>query len=129
LGASRFQVKPLIEAGRGEMCIERLGRDELLNVINDFSKQFCQMSTALEFLCVPPENTFSLPAKACGSVNKIYISNTGQVSACNYLSDGIMGDLSSRSLEDILNFRSLVTKIDLINGSRVLAGCPQYKRY
>jgi len=129
MGASRFQVKPLIPAGRGKMCRERLGREELLSVINNFSKQFHQTTTSLEFLCVPPENTSGLPTKACGSVNKIYISNTGQVSACNYLSNGIMGDLSTRSLEDILNFRSLFTNVELFSNSHVLAGCPQYRRY
>ncbi|MBC2717200.1 MAG: radical SAM protein [Desulfobacteraceae bacterium] len=127
IGASRFQVKALIAAGRGKMCGAGLGRRELLRVINDFSNEVRRTSTIPEILCFPPEEAFGLPAKACGSINKIYISTSGQVGTCNYLSGGMIGNISSQSLEDIFNLRSLNTKIDLYNNNRVLAGCPQYK--
>lgn len=128
VGVSRFQVKPLIPAGRGKMSNKILDRDELLSVFHKFSRQYHQTATSLEFLCVPPEKAFGLPVKACGSVNKVYISNNGKVRTCNYLSGGIVGDITTQSIEDILNFRKLHTKIDLFNGSQVLAGCPHYQR-
>jgi MoaA/NifB/PqqE/SkfB family radical SAM enzyme len=129
IGASRFQVKPLIESGRGKMCGERLNHGELLHVINDFSNEAPKTATVSEILCFPPEEAFGLLAKACGSINKIYISSNGEVSVCNFLSGGVLGDLSSYSLEDILDARSLCTRSNLYKNDRVLAGCPQYKRH
>lgn len=128
IGASRFQVKPLIAAGRGKMCGARLSRRELLDVIHRFSNEVGNTSAVAELLCFPPEEACGLPGKACGSINKIYISSDGKVCACNFLSGGVFGDISSQSLEDILHARSLHTKNDVYYNNSVLAGCPQYKR-
>lgn len=127
-GASRFQVKPLIPAGRGRTSEQRLDRRALSRVIHAFSKDIPETPTVPEILCLPPEEAFGLPAKACGSIRKIYVSASGQVSACNYLPAGPFGELSSQSLEDILHARAWHTPAVRYHQSRVLAGCPQYEK-
>jgi|GEM_PF-1752805 len=128
VGASKFQVKPLIAAGRGRTCGERLSRGELSDVIRDFSNEVRETSTVPEILCFPPEEAFGLRAKACGSIQKIYISTGGQVCVCNFLSGGVFGELSSQSLEEILDARSLSTRTEPYLENRVLSGCPQYEK-
>lgn len=127
-GASRFQVKPLIPAGRGKRCRERLSRRELSDAIRDFSKEVRKTSTVPEILCFPPEEAFGLQAKACGSIRKIYVSSQGLVSLCNFLSGGVFGDLSSQSLGEILDARALHARSEPYLNHRVLAGCPQYEK-
>jgi MoaA/NifB/PqqE/SkfB family radical SAM enzyme len=128
LGVSKFQIKPLIEAGRGKTCGAGLSHNELQQVMKDFSRKIQMKATIPEVLCYPPDQLFGLPGKACGSANKIYISCNGQVSVCNYISKAFIGDLTSDSIEEILNTRSLSIKTDLVNNQRLVAGCPHYRK-
>jgi hypothetical protein len=97
-------------------------------VIRDFSNEIPKRPAVPEILCIPPEETFGLQAKACGSIHKIYISTSGLVSACNFLSGGVFGEMSSQSLEDILEARALHARSDLYLSHPVLAGCPQCEK-
>lgn len=128
-GASKFQLKTLIEAGRCKDNSHMLTFRELMDIIYRLSTVFHGGAPVPEILCMPPENLFGLPAKACGSINKIYVSTRGQVFVCNFVTSAPIGSLESETLEDILSRRLLRTPIRVFNGHRVLENCPHYNRY
>lgn len=126
-GASGFQVKPLIETGRGRNCGAGLEPDDLASSLESLARAAGGFSLLPEVLCVPPSEAFGLPGKACGSVNKIYISTDGSVSSCNFIPGGEIGSLCARTLEEILSARVQKTGFSRINGHLVLDGCPRYR--
>ncbi len=126
VGASRFQVKPLIESGRGKHHKARLDSDDLFSSIEGLSKAEGKLSCVPEILCLPPGKAFGMAGKCCGSVNKIYISVDGEVCSCNFIPGPAIGSIRSESLSAILEKRSRIVKFNRINGDLALAGCPQY---
>lgn len=126
-GAHKFQVKPLIQAGRGKGCGGGLSSEELSRSIQSLAFEATGHQVRPEILCVPPARAHGLGAKACGSVNKIYLATDGKVLNCNFMSAPPYGDLGTQSLEEILAVRKLNTRYQMILGNRVLEGCPVYK--
>ncbi len=126
-GARRFQVKPLIEAGRGRVCGARLYPYAFSRAIEELATASGRISIKPEILCCPPGKSFGLTSKACGSINKIYISAQGLVCSCNFLSAGEIGNINNETLEGILEARKQKTRLLITDEYRVLGGCPQYE--
>jgi MoaA/NifB/PqqE/SkfB family radical SAM enzyme len=126
-GARRFQVKPLIEAGRGKIFGARLEPDAFSLAIKELSKASGRISIKPEILCCPPGKSFGMTSKACGSINKIYISTRGLVCSCNFLSVGEIGNIQNETLAGILKAREQKTRTLITDEYTVLGGCPQYE--
>lgn len=126
-GAGRFQVKPLIESGRGKICGAGLEPDTFSRAIDGLSKASSRISTKPEILCCPPGKSNGLTSKACGSINKIYISTQGLVCSCNFLSVGEIGNIHNETLAGILEARKRKTRLLITDEYTVLGGCPQYE--
>jgi len=127
LGAARFQVKPLVAAGRARGSDEFLNPDEIRLALKELAGAVNGSRTVPEILCWPPDRACGLPGTACGSVNKIYVSARGEVCDCNFIAPARrFGDLASESFERILERRAAAPAIRRRDGHAVLAGCPVY---
>lgn len=125
-GVSKFQVKPLINAGRAMGSSEFITKTQILALLQKLSKAADSSPTIPEILCWHPADAFGMRAKACGSINKIYISTDGRVSTCNFLPEGWTDDLTHHRLEEILLNKESNVIARKINGTKVLPLCPQY---
>lgn len=126
-GISKFQVKPLISAGRAMQSGEFLTRTQIHARLQMLSQAAANSPTVPEILCWHPGEAFGMRAKACGSINKIYISTDGRVYTCNFLPpSGWVDDLKRHRLEDIFLNRESSVISPKINGNEVLPGCPHY---
>jgi MoaA/NifB/PqqE/SkfB family radical SAM enzyme len=125
-GASKFQIKPLINAGRARGSDQFLSKTEIRVFLEALSKRSKGSPTVPEILCWSPDDACGMRAKACGSIHKIYISTDGKVYTCNFLPSGWEADLKVNSLEEIFDSRISNVMTQKISGCNVLAGCPQY---
>lgn len=125
LGVEKLQVKPLIRAGRAASSRAFLPRSRITAALRDLAGAVEGTAALPEILCWPPEEAFGLPAKVCGSLDKIYVATNGEVSICNYLPAAPpVGCLAEDSLENILSKRH-PPLWRLKEGHVMLAACPQ----
>ncbi|GBE01005.1 cyclic pyranopterin monophosphate synthase [bacterium BMS3Abin08] len=108
IGVEKFQVKPLIRAGRAIGSSGFLSREELCRAFEELAVIVNGPIARPEILCWPSKDTTSLTVKACAGINKIYFSTSYKAYFCNYLpwTDEI-GDLTRDTLEDLLQRRSI----------------------
>jgi MoaA/NifB/PqqE/SkfB family radical SAM enzyme len=125
-GVSKFQVKPLINSGRARGCGHFLTNLEIRSILKNFSEKIVKDKMIPEILCLPQDDTLGMQTKACGSIDKIYISTDGKVRTCNFLSSGWEEGLTSYSFEEIVSSRISNVIPQKFNGDNVLPGCPQY---
>jgi len=125
-GASRFQVKPLIESGRGCLIGAGLSPSQLSQAFEALSRVAEPSSCIPEILCTPPGEAFGMAAKSCGSLDKIYISVNGDVCSCNFIPGRRIGSIKKMSLSEILETRAELEVFESIRSELVLAGCPRY---
>jgi MoaA/NifB/PqqE/SkfB family radical SAM enzyme len=125
-GVSKFQVKPLINAGRARGSNQFLSKNEIGLVLQKLVERSKGSPMVPEILCWPPDGALGMESKACGSIHKIYISTDGKVCTCNFLAPGWEADLKTDSLKEIFDSRLLNLETQEINGCDVLANCPQY---
>jgi MoaA/NifB/PqqE/SkfB family radical SAM enzyme len=125
-GVSKFQVKPLINAGRAMGSGEFMAKTQIRLLLEKLSKAATDSPTIPEILCWHPGETFGMPAKACGSIDKIYISTDGRVCTCNFLPSGWAEDLTRHRLEEIILNKESNVISQKINGFDILPRCPQY---
>jgi len=125
-GISKFQVKPLINAGRARGSGEFMTKKQILILLEKLSKATTKSPTIPEILCWHPGEAFGMRTKACGSIDKIYISTDGRVSTCNFLASGWTEDLTRHRLCEIIFNRESNVIPKKINGIEVLPDCPQH---
>jgi MoaA/NifB/PqqE/SkfB family radical SAM enzyme len=125
-GISKFQVKPLINAGRARGSGAFMTKEQILLLLEKLSKATTNSQTIPEILCWHPGEAFGMRTKACGSIDKIYISTDGIVTTCNFLASGWTEDLTRHHLCEIIFNRESNVISQKINGIEVLPGCPQY---
>jgi len=126
-GASRFQVKPLIEAGLGASSGAGLAPGELSRVYEELSLVREKSSSCIpEILCTPPGEAFGVAAKTCGSANKIYVSVNGDVCSCNFIPGRKIGSIENMTFSEILDRRAELESFRTKEGDPVLEGCPRY---
>lgn len=125
-GVCKFQVKPLINAGRAVRSAEFMTKSELRVCLHRLSQAADNCPSLPEILCWHPADAFGMRTKACGSINKIYIATDGRVCTCNFIPSGWIDNLSRNSLEEILFHRESNVLSQKIDGFEVLPRCPQY---
>jgi len=125
-GVSKFQVKPLINAGRATGSGELMTKKQIRACLYNLSKAEDNCPTLPEILCWHPGDAYDMRTKACGSINKIYISTDGRVCTCNFLPSGWIDDLRRHRLEEILLNRESNVISQKIDGTEVLPRCPHY---
>ena len=126
LKVDKFQIKSLVASGRALSSKAFLSKEEIWASLSVLSNLISVSSPEVEILCWP----FSLPegmkGKACGNINKIYITTDMKLINCNYISEASpFGDLHKDSLAEILAHRLHSGGVANINGSDVFASCPQ----
>ena len=128
MGVHKFQVKPLIRAGRAKGLEAILRPDEVNNALQVLSKTAAGKRMMPEILCWPPAAGLDLSYRICGSSNKIYVSTGLKTTICNFIEENgavPIGDLATTPLEVILRRRAQETKwLQDINGYRLVKGCP-----
>ncbi|HET6515395.1 MAG TPA: radical SAM protein [Thermodesulfovibrionales bacterium] len=129
LGASRLQIKPLVSSGRAVGSGAFLSHEDLKEAFAELSDAAKDSLAEPEILCWPLAESSGLRSRICASLNKIYISTSGRVSVCNYLSQSdFIGNIESETLNDILSRRNInVYTSD--KGHDILSGCPQIKYF
>ncbi len=127
-GVYKFQVKPLIRAGRAKGLDAVLGPDEVNKSLQALSLAAAGKLLIPEILCWPPAAGLTLTYKVCGSSNKIYVSSNLKVTICNFIEDhdsALLGDLATTPLEDIFRRRSQEKRwLRTCRGHRLVKGCP-----
>jgi len=128
VGASQFQIKPLIRSGRARNLDAFLSPGEVNQTLRDLSRAAAQRGLATEILCWPRAEGIDFSYKICGSADKIYISPNLVVTICNYVASGdtpSIGDLTDTPLEPLLGRRvEEEAWLDDIGGHRLVKGCP-----
>ncbi|MBM3858045.1 MAG: radical SAM protein [Verrucomicrobia bacterium] len=124
-GVHKFQVKPMIPAGRAAGADSFLDIPELRRAIQELSEIVSGPAAAPEILCWPPDYAAGLAARPCGNMTKMYIGTDGSVFDCNYLSDPPFASLREQSLEEACRHRHRRTETTT-GGHCVLAGCPAW---
>ncbi|MEW5900218.1 MAG: radical SAM protein [Acidobacteriota bacterium] len=123
-GAAKFQVKPLVEAGRARASNAFLTKDEVDRSIVELENFVSGDELVPEILCWLPRQSSRLRYSVCSSLNKIYLFTNLRVTICNYVPvTRYLGDLTAASLEDVLRAR----KVDAWKspeGQRIIMGCP-----
>lgn len=127
LGVYKFQIKPLIPAGRAETSDFFLNRDMVDETLRDLMQARAGTRLRTEILCWPQAEGLDLFYKGCGNINKIYISPDMKVSICNYIAkihDSPIGDLSLSPLEQILRRRCDGAWSERLGRFDIIRGCP-----
>ena len=125
-GAARFQVKPLIQAGRAKEIGIRLTPCDFREAVEDLDNRLVPGSVVPEILCSIPRPIPGLAFKACGSIDKLYISSGGEVFTCNFLESAPLGSMESDSLAELFEIRAARAGKRRLGGHLVLEGCPEY---
>jgi MoaA/NifB/PqqE/SkfB family radical SAM enzyme len=128
MGIYKFQVKPLIRAGRAKGWEASLSPEEVNRALQELSKTAAGKRMPTEILCWPPAPGLDFSYRVCGSSNKIYVSTRLKTTICNFIEENgavPMGDLATTPLEVILRRRAQETMwLQDINGYRLVKGCP-----
>lgn len=126
-GIDKFQIKPLVNAGRATESDAFLDRTEIMASLEELSRIAGGDKAVPEILCWPPEESFGLACKVCGSIDKIYFTPAGEAIICNYLptpAPGSIGNLNTDPL-DIIIEKCIYELEEIAHGRMVLAGCQQ----
>jgi MoaA/NifB/PqqE/SkfB family radical SAM enzyme len=104
-GASQFQIKPLMKAGRARGSDSFLTREELNELFMSLRRSLPpEEQGEIVILCWQPDPSLGMKFKLCGSIDKIYIKVDLSVIICNYVPEAReLGDLGFESLDDILH--------------------------
>jgi MoaA/NifB/PqqE/SkfB family radical SAM enzyme len=128
MGVYKFQVKPLIRAGRAKDLEAILRAEEVNRALQELSETAAGKRIPTEILCWPPAPGLDFYYKVCGSSNKIYVSTRLKTTICNFVEENSavpIGDLATTPLEVILRSRAQETRwFHDINGYRLVRGCP-----
>lgn len=129
MGVYKFQVKPLIRAGRAKgLEAYLLSPDEVNRALQELSKTAAGKRIPTEILCWPPAQGLDFSYRVCGSSNKIYVSTGLKTTICNFIEENgaaPIGDLATTPLEVILRRRAQETRwLHDVNGYRLVKGCP-----
>jgi len=127
LGVYKFQIKPLVRAGRAVDLDSFLSKEEVDDALFRLSDAFADEKIPTEILCWPPVEGTGFSYKICGSIDKIYITSAFIALICNYISETRqvpLGDLSRLPLEAILRRRHNDNWAENIHGRCLLKGCP-----
>jgi len=127
LGIYKFQVKPLIRAGRALDLDLALNRLEVNAALRDLAETAVPPRPPLAVLCWPPIGNTGFEFKGCGSSDKIYVSTSMVITICNYAQPKDvppLGDLSQETLMSVLKKRKEGAWADLIGGYIIPRGCP-----
>lgn len=123
LKVEKLQIKPLIPSGRAINSNAFLSRKELQGAFSKIKEVTKSVSGYPDVSCCPPEIAFGLVRKICSSINKIYISPTGEVSICNYIDDdSSIGNIHNSSLEELVEMRDINHSV--YKQFNVIKGCP-----
>jgi MoaA/NifB/PqqE/SkfB family radical SAM enzyme len=126
LGAERFQVKPLICAGRAQNEGAFLSPAETSAALEALRREAIGAGVAVEVLCLPGERAGGLRSTTCGSGRKIYVDTAGEVTICNYAATmPTLGNLRVDPVERVLQ-RRLEQLVAAPDGAPVPIGCPQW---
>jgi len=127
-GVSKFQVKPLIRAGRAVGLKTHLDRKEVNEALEDMAEKFADSALPVEVLCWPSQKNTFFSYRLCGNIDKIYVSTAMSTSICNYIREeknqARLGNLANTPLEEILKNRltnAWAQKIDIF---QIPKGCP-----
>jgi MoaA/NifB/PqqE/SkfB family radical SAM enzyme len=125
MGAHKFQVKPLIPAGRAALSDAILEPAEVERALECLAADAGGTAAHPEILCWPHARAAGLSAKACGSLEKLYVGTDGAVSICNFVPGAIpFGNALREPFDDVLARRN-PSVMELPGGDLRLAGCPQ----
>jgi MoaA/NifB/PqqE/SkfB family radical SAM enzyme len=124
VGAAKFQVKPLIKAGRAVKENAFLTAAEVNRALFDLSSAVEEAGPKVEILCWPPQGPASFKYKICGNINKVYFTTKLRAIICNYVPDSrAIGSLGQDSLETILRRRRTLEP-GTHGAYRWVKGCP-----
>jgi len=125
MGVDRFQVKPLIPAGRGFSSKALLNQTQIFDVIKQLNTKVIDDSLPWEVLCWISEMDGGCETKVCGSIDKVYIKTNFDIITCNYLSETLpIGNMLEDSFSGIYSNR-IACNIMKSKGISVLEKCPQ----
>ena len=128
MGVYKFQVKPLIQAGRAKGLPVLLKPEEVNKALLALSRAVAGGRIPTEILCWPPAPDLDLSYRVCGSIDKIYVSTNLKAIICNFIQENddlLIGDLTTTPLEVILQRRRQEARwLHNINGFRLVRGCP-----
>ena len=130
LGVSKFQIKPLIRAGRANDLNTFLSPSEVNEALRNMAGKYAGTSLPTEVSCWPADHIDKFSYRNCASIDKIYISTGMLTSICNYIQEDLqirLGDLSHMSLETILEHRLQIQWAVFINGYHLPKNCPNTK--
>jgi MoaA/NifB/PqqE/SkfB family radical SAM enzyme len=124
-GIELFQIKPLIRSGRGLETDDALNPREIDKALAKLRQATRQGRTQIRVLCWPTHYSGGLDTKTCGSVDKVYVSTSGDVCICNYVYNGKnLGNIRNESLETIFLRRQGEFE-QTPQGDRMVAKCSQ----
>jgi len=127
LGVHKFQIKPLIRSGRAMDPAAFLDNYEIDEALKELADSEAGARTPVEILCWPGPAEGAFSSKACGSIDKIYVSPDSTVSICNFIADhrrSAIGDLTQTSLETVFRDRFDGSRAEAVGGFRIIKGCP-----
>ncbi len=123
-GAAKFQVKPLIMAGRAVREDAFLTAAEVNRALFELAAAAGKAGPKVEILCWPPQGPASFKYKICGNINKLYFTTKLKAIICNYVPDSrAIGSLQKDSLETILRRRRTLEPAGH-KAYRWIKGCP-----
>jgi MoaA/NifB/PqqE/SkfB family radical SAM enzyme len=122
--ASKFQVKPLIMAGRAAREDAFLTAAEINRSLFELDPAVGEAGPKVEILCWPPQGPASFKYKICGNINKVYFTTKLKAIICNYVPNSrAIGSLRRDSLETIL-LRRRTQEPASRKAYRWIKGCP-----
>jgi molybdenum cofactor biosynthesis enzyme MoaA len=123
-GVQKFQVKPLIMAGRAVGGDAFLTAEEINRALFDLGPAVGEAGPKVEILCWSPQGPASFKYKICGNINKVYFTTKLKAIICNYVPDSrAIGSLGKDSLETILRRRRTLEP-GSHGAYRWIKGCP-----
>ncbi|MGB8951351.1 MAG: radical SAM protein [Candidatus Aminicenantales bacterium] len=124
LGVYKFQIKPLIDAGRAHGSNGFLAREKIHQSLAELEKVTSGEILIPEILCWPPDHLSGFKYSICGSIKKIYVCTDLRVMICNYVPvTEFIGDLTQETLDTILRGREVDIWVSQ-EGHRIIKGCP-----
>jgi MoaA/NifB/PqqE/SkfB family radical SAM enzyme len=123
-GAAKFQVKPLIEAGRAAREDAFLTAAEINRALLELATAVGKSGPGVEILCWPPQGPAPFKYKICGNIDKVYFTTKLKAIICNYVPNSrAIGSLRRDSLETIL-LRRRTREQASHKAYRWIKGCP-----
>lgn len=123
-GATKFQVKPLINVGRAARGDAFMTAAEINQALFELARAVSEAGPGIEILCWPAQGPEIFKYKICGNIDKVYFTTKLKAIICNYVPNSrAIGSLRRNSLETILR-RRRTQEPACRKAYRWIRGCP-----